>query len=168
MSMTSFEPETLRVAGFVDIAIGAGFADVNAPKLSELDMLVTCSIEGLESVTNVATRELNVLCKRDAQEVVDTITRALGTLTFRVDGIAGEEDLKVLVKEGLTGCLFLRPYETSVAEGGAMPAVGDKGDAFNFRYSRVDRGAAAPGNDWTIVADVLEVTRSELGVALVA
>ena len=55
MSMTSYEPTNMQIAGYVDVAIGAGFANVSAPKRSELTMLVTCAIQGVTSTTNVQT-----------------------------------------------------------------------------------------------------------------
>lgn len=167
MSMTAFEPEALRVSGSIDVALGAGFADLAAPKLSELSLLVTCSLLGVTSTTDVTMRELETLCKKDTKDTLDKRKRGLEKLVFRGDGV-DEAAFLALVQEDQEIGMFVRVYDTSVAEGGANLAVADAGDAYSFKVASLDRGPATPGADWTYEVTPYEIERSDLNVALVA
>lgn len=168
MSMTAYEPTNKQVAGYVDVAIGAGFANVNAPKLSELTMLVTCAIQGVTSATNLQTTSQQGLCNKDASDVLQARTRTLEQLVFKGDGAASEASFLALVAEEALVSMFVRPYKRSVKEGGAALTAGDKGDAYNFKVGSLDRGPVAVGGEWTYVVTPTEVKRSSLNVALIA
>ena len=168
MSITTFSPAIKPVAGYIDVAIGAGFLSVATPKLSELSHLVTCAIIGVTSKTNVAMKSHQDLCSKDATESLDTRTRTLETLVFKGDGAAGEAAFLALVAEDATVGMFVRPFISSIAEGGAVLTVGDKGDAFEFKVAALDRGPATVGADWTYEVSAYEVQRSALNVALIA
>ena len=168
MSMTTYEPTNMQVAGYVDVAIGAGFANVNAPKRSELTMLVTCAIQGVTSTTNVQTTSQQGLCNKDAYDLLQSRTRTLEQLVFKGDGAASEAAFLTLVAEEALVSLFVGPYKRSVKEGGTALAVADKGDAYNFKVGSLDRGPVAVGGEWTYVVTPTEVKRSSLNVALVA
>lgn len=168
MSITAFSPSTKQVAGFVDVAMGAGFASLATPKLSELSLLVTCSLESFESASSASTRSVQPLCSKEAVEVVDSITRNISSMVFKGDGVVAETAFLALVGEGNTLGVFVRPYKTSIADGGTAIAVGDKGDAFNCKVRTFDRGPATVGSNWTYVVQVGEVKRSALNVALIA
>ena len=166
MSMTTYEPTTMQVAGYVDVAIGAGFANVSAPKLSELSMLVTCAIQGVTSTTNLQTTSQQGLCNKDAYDVLQSRTRTLEQLIFKGDGAASEATFLALVAEEALVGMFVRPYKQSVKEGGTALAASDKGDAYNFKVGSLDRGPVAVGGEWTYVVTPTEVKRSSLNVAL--
>lgn len=166
MSMTAYEPTNMQVAGYVDVAIGAGFANVNAPKLSELTMLVTCAIQGVTSTTNLQTTSKQDLCNKDAYDILQSRTRTLEQLVFKGDGAASETAFLALVAEEALVSMFVRPYKRSVKEGGTALAATDKGDAYNFKVGSLDRGAVAVGGEWTYVVTPTEVNRSSLNVAL--
>lgn len=166
MSMTAYEPTNMQVAGYVDVAIGAGFANVSAPKLSELSMLVTCAIQGVNSTTNLQTTSRQELCNKDAYNVTDSRTRELEQLVFRGDGAASEATFLALVAEEALVSMFVRPYKRSVKEGGTALAAADKGDAYNFKVGSLDRGPVTVGGEWTYVVTPTEVKRSALNVAL--
>lgn len=168
MSMTTYEPTNMQVAGYVDVAIGAGFANVNTPKLSELTMLVTCAIQGVTSTTNMQTTSQQDLCNKDAYDVLQSRTRTLEQLVFKGDGAASEAAFLALVAEESLVSMFVRPYKRSVKEGGTALAVGDKGDAYNFKVGSLDRGPVTVGGEWTYVVTPTEVKRSTLNVALIA
>lgn len=168
MSMTTYEPTNMQVAGYVDVAIGAGFANVNTPKLSELTMLVTCAIQGVTSTTNLQATSQQGLCNKDAYDVLRSRTRTLEQLIFKGDGAASETAFLALVAEEALAGMFVRPYKRSVKEGGTALAVGDKGDAYNFKVGSLDRGPVAVGGEWTYVVTSTEVKRSSLNVALIA
>lgn len=167
MSMTVFEPEALRVAGSIDVALGAGFANVDAPKRSELSLLVTCSIQGVTSTTDVSMRELSSLCNKDTKDTLDKRKRGLEKLIFRGDG-TNEAAFLALVQEDQQVGMFVRVYDTSVAEGGAAIASGDKGDAYSFKVAALDRGPMSSDGDWTYEVTPYEITRSDLNVSLAA
>ena len=166
MSMTAYEPTNVQVAGYVDVAIGAGFANVNAPKLSELTMLVTCAIQGVNSTTNLQTTSRQELYNKDAYDVTGSRTRGLEQLIFKGDGATSEAAFLAMVTEDALVGMFVRPYLRSVKEGGTALAVGDKGDAYNFKVGSLDRGPVAVGGEWTYVVTPTEVKRSSLNVAL--
>ena len=166
MSMTTYEPTNMQVAGYVDVAIGAGFANVNTPKLSELTMLVTCAIQGVTSTTNLQTTSQQGLCNKDAFDVLQSRTRTLEQLVFKGDGAASEATFLALVAEEALVSMFVRPYKRSVKEGGTALAAADKGDAYNFKVGSLDRGPVAVGGEWTYVVTPTEVKRSSLNVAL--
>lgn len=166
MSMTTYEPTNMQIAGYVDVAIGAGFANVNAPKLSELSMLVTCAIQGVAGTTNLQTTSKQDLCNKDAYDVLQARTRTLEQLVFKGDGAANEAAFLALVAEEALVSLFVRPYKRSVKEGGTALASADKGDAYNFKVGSLDRGPVAVGGEWTYVVTPTEVKRSSLNVAL--
>ena len=166
MSMTTYEPTNMQVAGYVDVAIGAGFANVNAPKRSELSMLVTCAIQGVTSTTNLQTTSKQELCNKDAYDVLQARTRTLEQLVFKGDGAASEATFLALVAEEALVSMFVRPYKRSVKEGGTALAAADKGDAYNFKVGSLDRGPVAVGGEWTYVVTPTEVKRSSLNVAL--
>lgn len=166
MSMTTYEPTNMQVAGYVDVAIGAGFANVNTPKLSELTMLVTCAIQGVTSTTNLQTTSKQDLCNKDAYDVLQARTRTVEQLVFKGDGAANEAAFLALVAEEALVSMFVRPYKRSVKEGGTALAAADKGDAYNFKVGSLDRGPVAVGGEWTYVVTPTEVKRSALNVAL--
>lgn len=164
MSITSFAPGSVGVAGHVLVAIGAGFANVNAPKLSELSLNITASIvNGVSGGTTVKTKETQLYSETAGKETLDTRTRTLGTITMYVDGTTSQTALDALIGEDKLVGMFVRPFTAS----GTALAVGDKGDPYNFKVARYDRGSANIGDKWTIEIEPIEVVRGTLGVALV-
>ncbi|QLQ16142.1 MAG: hypothetical protein HZY73_11315 [Micropruina sp.] len=77
MSMTVYDPDETPAAGNVLIAFGAGFASIAAPKLSELTINATCSIEQFDTSTDVSYKSKQTLCMLDAEEQVDKRTRKI-------------------------------------------------------------------------------------------
>ena len=165
MSMTSFAPGQIGVAGHVLVAIGAGFANVNAPRLSELSINITAAIvDGVTGGTSVKTKETQLYSETAGKETLDSRTRTLSAITLFVDGVATQPALDALLAEDHSVGLFIRPFTAS----GTELAIGDKGDPYNFKVARYDRGSANIGDKWTVVIEPIEVVRGTLGVALVA
>ena len=165
MSITTFAPTQVGVAGRVKVGIGAGFASLTAPKLSEITIDITGAIvDGFSGTTDVKMKETQYYNQSVGQETVDTRTRKLGKLTLYVDGVASQTALDALLAEDHSVGLFLRPLTVSTS----ALAVGDKGDAWNAKVARCDRGSANIGDKWTIEVEFAEAARSALMVALVS
>ena len=164
MSITTFAPALKDVAGYVKVGIGAGFASLTAPKLSEITIDLTAAIvDGVSGTTDVKMKELQLYNSNSATETLDKRTRKLDPITVYGDGSANEATFLTLVAEGTPVGVFIRPYTES-----ATPlAAAQKGDAYNAKIACVDRGSANIGDKWSYVVTFYEVARSALNVALV-
>ena len=165
MSITSFAPSMVGVGGHVYVGIGAGFASLTAPKLSEISINITAAINGgLTGPTDVKMKEIQYYNQTTGQEMVDTRTRKLSKLTLFVDGAANQTALDALLAEDHSIGIFIRPFTASAT----ALAVGDKGDPYNATIASLVRGGADISDKWTIEVEFAEVTRGALMTALVA
>ena len=156
MSITSFSPTATDIAGRVAVAIGAGFANVNAPKLSELSLNVTAAIvTGVNGSTSVSTKEFQYYDDLSATESFDKRVRKLDGLEFYVDA-ASKTAFDTLVGEDKLIGLFFRPYTLSTT----ALATTDKGTAWNATVRAVDWGNTAIGNKYTYAVQLSDVSRS--------
>ena len=163
MSITTFAPALKDVAGYVKVGIGAGFASLAAPKLSEISVDLTAAIvDGVSGTTDVKMKELQLYNSNSATETLDKRTRKLDPITVYGDGSASETTFLALVDEGDSVGVFIRPYTAS----GTALAATDKGDAYNAKVASVDRGSANIGDKWSYTITFYEVSRSALNVAL--
>lgn len=162
MSLTIFEPARIDVNGHAQVHIGAGFADVNAPKLTEVPVRITCALnDPPQSTTDVKTKSDQRLCDLNATERVDTRTTKMSDLTFYSDGGTSEAQFLAMVDVDKRVSMFVRPHLLSTAP----LAVGDKGDAYNFKVAAIDR-IGNSGDQWAYRLQLVDVTRSKLNVAL--
>lgn len=162
MSLTVFEPARVDVNGHAQVHIGAGFADVNAPKLPEVPVKITCALnDPPQSTTDVKTKSDQRLCDLNATERVDTRTTKMTDLVFYGDGSAAEAQFLAMVDVDKRVSMFVRPYLLSTAP----LAVGDKGDAYNLKVAAVDRQGNS-GDQWSYKVQFVDATRSKLNVAL--
>ncbi len=164
MSMTTFEPTRTDIAGRIFVALGAGFASVTAPKLSELSLNVTCAMaDGLNAGADVSTKDDQRFCDLKATTSLDKVTDTLSDFTVYGDGTANEATFLSLCADGATACAFLRPYTTSTD----ALAVGQKGDPVNFKVGALVRGPVQIGERWSYIVKPVEVKRGPLNTALV-
>lgn len=164
MSLTAIAPARLDVAGRIQIGVGAGFASLAAPKLSEISKVITCAISGdFSGKTSVKTEEEQRLCDLEAYESVKSLTRSLEPLTLYTDSDATMTTILAAFTEAAQVGIFLRAHTLS----SVALAIGDKGDAYNAKVASVDRAPAGVGQKWAVEITFAEVKRSALGVALV-
>ena len=154
MSITTYDPDEIQVAGNVLIALGAGFADIHAPKLSELSIIATCPIESFDTATDVAMKAKQCLGMANAQEIVDKRTRKLSPITIKSNTASEAAVLALLAEDAQVG-FFVRPQVPS----DQVLAVSDPGWAFNARVAKIDPLAVSVGNDFAWVVEFAEVTR---------
>lgn len=162
-AFTVFAPTRVDVSGHDQWAVGNGFADVNAPKLTEVPTIFTCAMDDpLESKTDVKTKTQQRLCDIIASERIDTRTVTLNDMTIYTDG--GDEEEAILAQFAVDKhiSLFDRRYELS-----EKPlAVGDKGIAYSAVVSAIDPAGKA-GEKFAYRVQFTEVQRSNsLQVAL--
>ena len=164
MSITSFAPAQKDVAGFVTVTIGAGFANVAAPKLSELSLTITAAIDGgISPKMSVKTKSIQLYSEVTSREVFDSQTLDMPEITVFTDGTT-DASFRTLVDDGKTLGIFSRPYTASAT----ALAVADKGDAYNGVVHGLSRASAGIGDKWRYTFRLTDCTRSALGVALVA
>lgn len=161
-TMAIYDADEVDVAGNVQVAIGPGFANINAPKLSELTLQITCPIRGgIKGTTDVKTKSRQKYCDLFAKEGLESRTRKLDELTVLIDA-KDRTKFDAIVAEDKTIGLFQRPLTSSKV----ALAVGDKGVAYQARISAIDYGSNDIGDQWTYVIKLLDVDRSPLNVAL--
>lgn len=164
MSMTTFEPTRTDINGRIYTAFGAGFANVTAPKLSELSMNLTCALaDGFNAGADVSTKEEQRFCDIKASTTLDKVTDTLSDFTVYGDGSVNEAAFLSMFADGATVGAFLRPYTLS----STALAVGQKGDPVNFKVAATVRGPVTSGEKWSYVVKVVEPKRGPLNTALV-
>ena len=164
MSITSFAPAQRDVAGFVTVTIGAGFANVAAPKLSELSLTITAAIDGgVSPKMDVKTKSIQLYSEATSREVYESQTLSMPEITVFTDGTS-DTAFRALVDDGKTVGMIIRPYTASAT----AVAVGDKVDAYLFTVHGMSRASAGIGDKWRYTFQPTDATRSALGVALVA
>lgn len=156
--MTFYSPERINVNGNTLVAFGPGFADVNAPKLTEVPVTFTCAFDDPPmSTTDTKMKSQQRLCDKDASERPESRTVKLDRFEFFVDDAEDElAQVEAMFTQDKLVSKFVRPF----ADSDTPLIVGDKGIAENFRVASFEFVAKA-GDQWKVSVEAYEVRRAD-------
>lgn len=168
MSVTTYAPDAALTAGNTLIGDAPAIADIDAPKLTELQAstMIQCATEAFGSGTTVNKRTRKMICDKVGTETVGSRTYTMETLTIMYgDPQDANAFVDSLVLDS-THFFWTRPgLDDSVALAAAQKVLVIKAKIDSVDLRTISN---ADGDEFAVVVNVSVQDRTQLLVSVVA